>query len=73
MFSIALIYGHWKIDPARMGLRLRNYDEVPVGWFGPHGRLGHDGIVVVDKELSGVNGNGAGVGVGDEHAVDGVA
>lgn len=28
-FSIMLIVGHWNIDPARMGLRLRDYDQEP--------------------------------------------
>lgn len=26
VFSIALVYGHWNIDPARLGLKLRDYD-----------------------------------------------
>lgn len=29
VFSIALIFGHWNIDPARMGLVLRDYDSDP--------------------------------------------
>lgn len=34
MFSIALIVGHWNINPGRMGLKLRDYDEEP-SYFGP--------------------------------------
>lgn len=33
-FSIALIAGHWNINPGRMGLKLRDYDEEPA-YFGP--------------------------------------
>ncbi|KAH0415323.1 bacteriorhodopsin, partial [Aureobasidium melanogenum] len=33
-FSIALIVGHWNINPGRMGLKLRDYDEEPA-YFGP--------------------------------------
>ncbi|THW15257.1 bacteriorhodopsin [Aureobasidium pullulans] len=34
VFSIALIIGHWNINPGRMGLKLRDYDEDP-DYFGP--------------------------------------
>jgi bacteriorhodopsin len=34
VFSIALIVGHWNINPGRMGLKLRDYDEEP-SYFGP--------------------------------------
>lgn len=27
IFSVMLIIGHWKIDPARMGLRIRDVDD----------------------------------------------
>ena len=30
IFSIALLLGHWNINPERMGLRIRHYDEAPV-------------------------------------------
>lgn len=46
VFSIALIYGHWNIDPARMGLVLRDYDEAPnyFGTYSPsHGGHGEKG------------------------------
>jgi len=33
VFSIALIVGHWSIDPGRMGLKLRDYEEDP-NYFG---------------------------------------
>lgn len=29
VFSIMLIVGHWDIDPARMGLRIRDVDDDP--------------------------------------------
>ncbi|KAH9821367.1 bacteriorhodopsin [Teratosphaeria destructans] len=29
LFSIFLLVGHWRIDPARMGMRLRDYDQEP--------------------------------------------
>lgn len=35
VFSIALIFGHWKIDPSRMGLVLRDYDSEP-NYFGSY-------------------------------------
>jgi hypothetical protein len=34
VFSIALIVGHWNINPERMGLKLRDYDEEP-SYFRP--------------------------------------
>jgi bacteriorhodopsin len=34
VFSIALIVGHWNINPGRMGLKLRDYDEEP-SYFRP--------------------------------------
>ncbi|CAD0107546.1 unnamed protein product, partial [Aureobasidium uvarum] len=34
-FSIALIVGHWNINPGRMGLRLRDYDDEEPAYFGP--------------------------------------
>jgi len=34
VFSIALIAGHWNVDPGRMGLKIRDYDSDPdyFGW-----------------------------------------
>lgn len=37
VFSVALIVGHWDIDPGRMGLKIRDYDEDP-DYFGSKNR-----------------------------------
>lgn len=31
LFSIMLIMGHWRIDPARLGLQFRDFEEVTPG------------------------------------------
>ena len=50
IFSIALIAAHWNIDPARLGLKLRDYDAEP-DYFGTKSEKiggatnGHGGVV----------------------------
>lgn len=39
VFSIALIIGHWRIDPDRLGLKLRDYGTEP-DYFGARGGPG---------------------------------
>ncbi|KAI5271345.1 bacteriorhodopsin [Aureobasidium subglaciale] len=34
VFSVVLLAGHWNINPGRMGLKLRDYNEEP-SYFGP--------------------------------------
>lgn len=61
VFSIVLIFGHWNIHPARMGLVLRDYDSEP-NYFGSHGGgvhgeksalgNGHNNDAVVDGQES---------------------
>ena len=46
VFSIMLIIGHWNIDPARMGLRIRDVDDSPL-FYSPAGH---------SKERNGTNG-----------------
>jgi bacteriorhodopsin len=47
VFGIALVAGHWTIDPGRLGLRLRDYGEPLAATRdeknGTYGRAGYDG------------------------------
>ncbi|USW51049.1 Putative archaeal/bacterial/fungal rhodopsin [Septoria linicola] len=52
VFSIALVVGHWKIDPTRMGLVLRDYDSEP-NYFGTY-TPGH--AAYGEKPANGTNG-----------------
>jgi len=66
LFSLALIFGHWNIDPGRMGLKLRDYDEDP-DYFGhrnagqreKHERGVTDGHGVVDGHTGTATGTDA--------------
>jgi bacteriorhodopsin len=60
IFSIVLIIGHWKIDPARLGLKLRDYSEEPNAYAVPH-------QAVAEKST---NGHGA-EGVTNGHGTNG--
>ncbi|KXT16998.1 hypothetical protein AC579_7431 [Pseudocercospora musae] len=54
IFSIALVWGHWNIDPARLGLKLRDYDAD----IAYHGNPGTSNGAAADKhfEANGTNG-----------------
>lgn len=58
VFSILLIAGHWNIDPARMGLRIRDYDD-------DQARLPSTDAMEAEKHRHGHNGvhNGHSTGV----------
>jgi len=64
IFSIALIIGHWGIDPGRMGLKLRDYDEEPnyFGYKNDGQRRKEEGDGVLNGHSNGHTSNGHATG-----------
>ncbi len=59
VFGALLLWGHRNIDPARLGLHIRDYDEDPAYVGGTHTshhgekhRNGHNGVGVVDNGVT---------------------
>jgi bacteriorhodopsin len=69
VFGALLLFGHRNIDPSRLGLRIRDYDEDPAVHSGAkghgekvHNGDGHNGVRNGHNGHNGLNGNSPAVG-----------